>query len=91
MAITLADLQKLQELQIKGLTARLEQDIADNLPTDAATLGVIAKILKDNNVTVDPADADQLSQLRNKLKEQRLATVTPILGAARSDLVEKTG
>jgi len=56
MAVTLKELQTLQGLMVKGLTQRLEQDIADNIPTDAATYGVLAKLLKDNDVRVDPAD-----------------------------------
>lgn len=67
---TLAELQELQRLMVKGLKQRVEADIKDDIPTDAATLGVIAKLLKDNNVMVDPADADDLAALREKLAEQ---------------------
>lgn len=67
---TLADLQELQRLMVRGLKQRMEADIADNIPTDAATYGVMAKLLKDNNVMVDPADADDLSDLREKLAKQ---------------------
>lgn len=70
---TLADLQELQRLMVQGLKLRMEADIADNIPTDAATYGVMAKLLKDNNVMVDPADADDLSALREKLTAQSRA------------------
>lgn len=70
---TLADLQELQRLMVQGLKQRMEADIQDNIPTDAATYGVMAKLLKDNNVMVDPADADDLSALREKLTAQSKA------------------
>jgi hypothetical protein len=61
----------------------------DNLPTDAATLGAAIKFLKDNNVSADPADADDLSALRDKLKqqaEQRRAGRSNVVQLATSDL-----
>lgn len=70
---TLADLQELQRLMVQGLKQRMQQDIEDNIPTDAATYGVMAKLLKDNNVMVDPADADDLTALRDKLAAQSKA------------------
>ena len=70
---TLADLQELQRLMVQGLKQRMEADIKDEIPTDAATYGVMAKLLKDNNVMVDPADADDLSALREKLTAQSKA------------------
>lgn len=88
MAVTREDLELLQSLQIKSLVARLKEDIQDGIPTDAATLGVIQKVLKDNNVTVDPADNGQLNELRRKLAEARNG---PRLSAVVSDLKEATG
>ena len=69
-AASLADLQELHSLIAKSLNQRITQDMEDNLPTDAATLGAAIKFLKDNNVSADPADADDLSALREKLKQQ---------------------
>lgn len=69
-AATLGELQELHRLIAKSLNQRIEQDIEDNIPTDAATLGAAIKFLKDNSVTADPADADDLSALRDKLAKQ---------------------
>lgn len=67
---TLSELQDLHKLIAQSLNARIKQDMDDDLPTDAATLGAAIKFLKDNNVSADPADADDLSELRDKLREQ---------------------
>ena len=69
-AASLADLQELHSLIARSLNQRITQDMEDGLPTDAATLGAAIKFLKDNNVSADPADADDLSALRDKLKQQ---------------------
>lgn len=93
-AATLGELQELHRLIAKSLNQRIEQDIEDNIPTDAATLGAAIKFLKDNNVTADPADADDLSQLRDKLKEQsaqRRRKVGNVVALATADLEQLTG
>lgn len=69
-AATLGELQELHSLIARSLNQRIEQDIKDNIPTDAATLGAAIKFLKDNSVTADPADADDLGALRDKLAKQ---------------------
>ena len=69
-AATLTELQDLHRLIAKSLNKRIAQDMDDDLPTDAATLGAAIKFLKDNAVTADPADADDLTSLRDKLTEQ---------------------
>lgn len=68
---TIVELQALQDLIVKSLNKRIEQDLEDDIPTDAATLGVAIKLLKDNNVSADPADSKELSGLREKLAEQQ--------------------
>lgn len=67
---SLAELQELHKLIARSLNSRIQQDMEDGLPTDAATLGAAIKFLKDNNVSADPADSDDLAALRDKLKEQ---------------------
>lgn len=69
-ATPLAELQELHRLVAKSLNQRITLDLEDSIPTDAATLGAAIKFLKDNAVTADPADADDLTELRNKLKDQ---------------------
>lgn len=88
-AASLADLQELHSLIARSLNKRITQDMEDGLPTDAATLGAAIKFLKDNNVSADPADADDLSALRDKLKqqaEQRRAGRSNVVQLATRDL-----
>jgi len=88
-AASLADLQDLHSLIARSLNQRISQDMEDGLPTDAATLGAAIKFLKDNNVSADPADADDLSALRDKLKqqaEQRRAGRSNVVKLATQDL-----
>ena len=88
-AASLADLQDLHSLIARSLNQHISQDMEDGLPTDAATLGAAIKFLKDNNVSADPADADDLSALRDKLKqqaEQRRAGRSNVVQLATQDL-----
>lgn len=88
-AASLADLRELHSLIARSLNQRITQDMEDGLPTDAATLGAAIKFLKDNNVSADPADADDLSALRDKLKqqaEQRRAGRSNVVQLATQDL-----
>jgi len=88
-ASALAELNELHKLITKSLTTRIELDLADNIPTDAATLGAAIKFLKDNNVSADPADADDLHDLRKKLTEQaqqRRAKSGNVVALASADL-----
>ena len=88
-AASLADLQELHSLIARSLNQRITQDMEDGLPTDAATLGAAIKFLKDNSVSADPADADDLSALRDKLKqqaEQRRAGRSNVVQLATQDL-----
>lgn len=70
MASSMKDLEELHRLVTRSYTQRIEQDLADNIPTDAATLSGAVKFLKDNAVSADPADGDDLKELRDKLTEQ---------------------
>jgi len=72
-ATSLAELQELHKLVAKSLNQRIQQDIEDNIPTDAATLGVAIKFLKDNAVTAYISDQDDLGDLRDKLAAQAKA------------------
>lgn len=73
MAVSKGKLEELQTLLVDSLVQRLEADTNDGIPTDAATLGVIAKLLKDNAITVDPQDKDSLSELRDSLNARASA------------------
>jgi len=92
-AATLGELQELHRLIAQSLNQRISQDIDDNIPTDAATLGAAIKFLKDNAVTADPADSDDLSKLRDKLADQakRRRTGSNVVALATADLEAMQG
>ena len=88
-ATSLSELQELHKLITKSLSNRISQDIEDNIPTDAATLGAAIKFLKDNAVSADPADADDLQELRSKLTKQaqeRKQRASNVIELATADL-----
>lgn len=88
-ATSIAELQELHRLVAQSLNQRITEDIKDKIPTDAATLGAAIKFLKDNAVTADPSDSDDLSDLRQKLTEQakeRRARGSNIVALATADL-----
>lgn len=93
-AASTAVLQELHATVAKSLKNRIEQDIADDLPTDAATLGAAIKFLKDNNISADPAASDDLSELRDKLKAQadlRRQNMRNVVNLAERDLKQMEG
>lgn len=73
MAASTEAMHNLHKIVVDSITTRIVQDMEDNLPTDAATLGAAIKLLKDNNVTADPADKEDLADLREALTRQREA------------------
>lgn len=72
-AASLNELQELHRNIAKAMNKRLELDETDGVFTDAASLGVMVKFLKDNGVTADPADREDLTSLRENLKKQAAA------------------
>lgn len=94
MATSMKDLEELHRLVTRSYKSRIEQDLSDNIPTDAATLSGAVKFLKDNAVTADPAETDDLAELRDKLKEQaefRRKKAGAHLALAASDLSAMEG
>lgn len=91
-AASMTELEKLHNLITQSFTKRIEEDIRDGIPTDAATLSSAVKFLKDNAVTADPADAEDLTALRDKLKEQISKNkVGNVIQLATADLQEASG
>lgn len=85
------ELEALHRLVAGSLIKRIQEDMRDGIPTDAATLSSAIKFLKDNSITADPADADDLSALRDKLKQQiGKNTVGNVISLATADLQEGT-
>ncbi len=94
MASSRKDLEELHKLITRSYTERIEADMADGIPTDAATLSGAVKFLKDNAVTADPADHDDLSDLRDTLTKQaatRKAKAGSVLALVKEDLKEANG
>lgn len=94
MAASTEQLKDLHALVAKTLTHRIQQDMEDEVPTDAATLGAAIKFLKDNNVSADPADKDDINNLREKMKEQaeqRKRRSASVLNMVRGDLKQANG
>lgn len=88
-ATSLDELNSLHQLVAKSLNTRLTDDLKDGIPTDAATLGAAIKFLKDNEITADPASKEDLTELRDKLKQQaasRKKTAGNVIALANSDL-----
>lgn len=61
-------------------------DDEDGLPLDAASMGVIRGFLKDNDITSDPAERDDLDDLRRRLSKssQSGAVNTSVLNALKA-------
>lgn len=66
--------EALAKLMLNELQWYMEQD--PPIPLPAADKAAIAKFLKDNSITCDPADNDQLELLRKELEGKREANVT---------------
>lgn len=66
--------EALAQLMLNELQWYMEQ--YPPIPLPAADKAAIAKFLKDNSITCDPADNDQLEQLRKELEGKREANVT---------------
>lgn len=94
MAAAREELNELHSLIARSLTQRLQEDIKDSIPTDAATLGAAIKFLKDNEVTADPASNDDLLNLKDQFKqaqERRRTKAQSVLGLVKDDIKEATG
>lgn len=86
---------------LRELHAELAQDMLNELrwyreneiPIPAADKAAIAKFLKDNSITCDPADTSDLQALRDQLAEGRKRQMrsTAAIEAAEDDLREQYG
>lgn len=86
-----AELEELHRLITQSYKTRIQMDLKDEIPTDAATLSGAAKFLKDNEITADPADKEDLAALQKQLKaaaEARRVKNGSLLRAVDNDLDE---
>lgn len=94
---SLTELEELHALVTRSYTTRIEMDLRDEIPTDAATLSGAAKFLKDNAITADPADKADLKGLQAQLKaaalerEQRGSKAGKLLALVKNDELEAQG
>lgn len=90
MTASVDDLNDLHALVVKSMKERIEADIKDGIPTDAATLGAAIKMLKDNAITADPQNKDDLTALRDKLKAEsearRKRNMDNVLSLVKEDM-----
>lgn len=70
MAASRKELEELHRMIAASFTQRIKQDNEDGIPTDAATLSSAVKFLKDNNVSADPAEQDDLNELQSLLAQK---------------------
>lgn len=70
-AASTASLNDLHRKLAEQMVRTLDRDMEDDLPTDAATMGVIKGFLKDNGITADPASEDSTAELQRKFIDQR--------------------
>lgn len=85
------ELEELHRLITRSYKTRIEMDLRDEIPTDAATLSGAAKFLKDNEITADPADKEDLTVLQKQLKaaaDARRVRNGSLLSAVKNDLDE---
>ena len=66
--------EALAQLMLNELRWYMDQD--PPIPLPAADKAAIAKFLKDNSITCDPADSSQLEELRTQLEGKREANKT---------------
>lgn len=63
-------LHKLHSMLTESFIRRLEDDEEQKMYTDAATLSAMIKLLKDSEVSADPASTDGLAVMQSGLEDQ---------------------
>lgn len=73
MAAPKSLLQALHEELTQQMLDELRWYKENEIPLPAADKAAMAKFLKDNNITCDPADSGDIERLRKEFEEQRAA------------------
>lgn len=93
MAAKLTRMQALHEALADQMIFELNWYKEQEIPVPAADKAAIAKFLKDNAITCDPADADDIAQLRAAFQEQseRRMSAAKAIQLSEDDLKEQYG
>lgn len=87
-AATKSRLSELHRMFTEALISELKQAGEEEIPLPAADKSVIAKFLKDNEITAD-ADSTEMQELRDEfedeLAQKRQARATELLAKAGAD------
>lgn len=86
-----ASLEELHQLVTRAYSTEIALALKDEAPPNPALLAGAAKFLKDNDVTADPAEKEDLKTLQAQLRaasEARKLSKRPLLAAVQNDLDE---
>lgn len=86
-----ASLEALHQLVTRAYSTEIALALKEEAPPNPALLAGAAKFLKDNDVTADPADKEDLKSLQVQLKaaaEARRIRKRPLLEVVKEDLDE---
>lgn len=86
-----ASLEELHQLVTRAYSTEIALALKEEAPPNPALLAGAAKFLKDNDVTADPAEKEDLKTLQAQLRaasEARKLSKRPLLAAVQSDLDE---
>lgn len=86
-----ASLEALHQLVTRAYSTEIALALKEEAPPNPALLAGAAKFLKDNDVTADPADKEDLKSLQSQLKaaaEARRIRKRPLLEVVKEDLDE---
>lgn len=82
----MANLAGLHELLAQAMEDELKRCKDADLSVSAPFAAVIAKFLKDNNVTAEREDMDELAKLREQLEGGRASARAVLLSKAQEEL-----
>lgn len=86
-----ASLEELHQLVTRAYSTEIALALKEEAPPNPALLAGAAKFLKDNDVTADPAEKEDLKTLQAQLRaasEARKLSKRPLLAAVQNDLDE---
>lgn len=82
----MANLAGLHELLAQAMEDELKRCKDADLPVSAPFAAVIAKFLKDNNVTAEREDMDELARLRAELEGGKASARAALMSKAQEEM-----